>query len=445
MLLALLLMSAAQVETPAKTTDEPSANPAAAAPTQPGAAAPMQPGAAAPTQPADALADLSPEERQEIADDSARDLRESRFYNRPGATRADYDAEWQECRLIARGSRSMGGQVVTVPYNPGIISPAAASGAGLIGAMIGNAIVEGQLRRANRRACLLVKGWSLAEVEEAAARARIAEMSDAEREAHFNRLVGAETLPAGLKILRWENHFAAPKLAASIGPRDAAKDKAAQRKPVKPVDIASGQGGVILAFRRPDEASQGKSASLLISRYDPEAANIVVPARRDKADTTTYSVLIKSRDKTLEVEHVLHALTPGSYVLSGATPGVQGVVNMNFCLSSVMFTVEAGKITYIGDFVPYPLVEVESGGRVPAMAWRDHFADAEAAAPALQSSAPLPVQPASFTNGVSWGCAATVMAAYSVPGAPSLEGPRRAGPPLAPPVRPTTVIAIPTN
>lgn len=425
MLLTFLLMSAAQVEAPVET--------------------PAAPTPAAQPQQGSALSDLSPEERQEIADDSARDLRESRFYNRPGATRADYDADWQECRMIARGSRGMGGQVVTVPYNPGIISPAAASGAGLIGAMIGNAIVEGQLRRSNRRTCLLVKGWALAEVEDAAARARIAAMSDSEREAHFNRLVGAETLPEGLTVLRWENPIAAPKLAASIGPRDAAKDKSAQRKPVKPVEIASGQGGVILGFRRPDAESQGKSASLLISRYDPEAANIVFPAKRDKADTTTYSLLIKSRDKALEVEHVLHALTPGTYVISGATPGIQGTVNVNFCLSSAMFTVEPGKITYIGDFLPYPFAPTAAGGRAISMAWQDHLADAEAAAPALQSSAPLPVQPASFTNGVSWGCAATVMTAYAVPGAPTLEGPRRAGPPLATPAQPTTVIAIPTT
>ena len=43
---------------------------------------------------------------EEIAKDSARDLKDSRFYNKPGATRAQYDADWQECRLIARGSKT---------------------------------------------------------------------------------------------------------------------------------------------------------------------------------------------------------------------------------------------------------------------------------------------------------------------------------------------------
>jgi hypothetical protein len=39
---------------------------------------------------------------EEIATDAQRDLRDNRYYNKPGATRAEYDRDWQECRLIAR-------------------------------------------------------------------------------------------------------------------------------------------------------------------------------------------------------------------------------------------------------------------------------------------------------------------------------------------------------
>ena len=42
---------------------------------------------------------------EEVAKDAGRDLRDNQFYNKPGATRAQYDANWQECRLIARGSQ----------------------------------------------------------------------------------------------------------------------------------------------------------------------------------------------------------------------------------------------------------------------------------------------------------------------------------------------------
>ena len=102
-------------------------------------------GAQANAQPAPDSTD-SPEE---IAKDAARDLKDNRFYNKPGATRAEYDAQWQECRLIARGSRISNGDMTL--YNPALynpsISPLAAGVGGGIGAMIGAAIAEGVQRR----------------------------------------------------------------------------------------------------------------------------------------------------------------------------------------------------------------------------------------------------------------------------------------------------------
>src|SRR6478672_8100678 len=65
---------------------------------------------------------------EEIAKDAARDLKDNRFYNKPGATRAQYDADWQECRLIARGSqlpRGTASYYNPMMYNPSI-SPLAA-------------------------------------------------------------------------------------------------------------------------------------------------------------------------------------------------------------------------------------------------------------------------------------------------------------------------------
>lgn len=147
---------------------------------------------------------------EEIAKDAARDLKDSRFYNKPGATRAEYDAAWQECRLIARGSRTPTGTVV-VPYNPAIISPVAAGAAAGLGGLIGAAIVEGQVRRANRRSCLLVKGWRLVEVEDSE-QERVAAMTDEERSRYFDTIVGAKDV-GGKKVITWTNDFAAPRLA----------------------------------------------------------------------------------------------------------------------------------------------------------------------------------------------------------------------------------------
>ncbi|HTG64119.1 MAG TPA: hypothetical protein VL917_05590, partial [Sphingomicrobium sp.] len=95
---------------------------------------------------------------EEIAKDAARDLKDNRFYNKPGATRAQYDADWQECRLIARGSKIINGS--TTYYNPALynpsISPLAAGVGGGIGAAIGAAIAEGIQRRDNRKRCLMI-------------------------------------------------------------------------------------------------------------------------------------------------------------------------------------------------------------------------------------------------------------------------------------------------
>jgi hypothetical protein len=156
--------------------------------------------------PATAATKPDPDSPEAIAADSARDLQDNRYYNKPGATRAEYDADWQECRLIARGSRTPAGSPVVV-YNPAIISPAAAAGGGIIGAMIGQAIVEGQLRRANRRECLMFKGWRLVKVADEDI-ARFAALPDAEREAIFNQALGAAD-PKG-EITVWQNSFADP-------------------------------------------------------------------------------------------------------------------------------------------------------------------------------------------------------------------------------------------
>jgi hypothetical protein len=147
---------------------------------------------------------------EEIAKDAAGDLKDSRFYNKPGATRAEYDADWQECRLIARGSKTPSGSVPFF-YNPAVISPIAAGiGAG-IGGLIAGAIQQSAARRANRRACLLFKGWRLVEVDDAE-KARVAAMPDAERDAYFNNILGAVEVK-GKKVKTWTNDFAAPRLA----------------------------------------------------------------------------------------------------------------------------------------------------------------------------------------------------------------------------------------
>jgi hypothetical protein len=176
----------------------------------PGTPATKLPVEAAPAHPD---GDESPEE---MAQDAARDLKDSRFYNRPGATRAEYDRDWHQCRKIARGSLNPNGRAPIVTYyNPAVISPIAAGVAagvgGLIGGMIAAKIEKDRMRRANRRACLLIRGWRVVEVDDAE-KARVATLSDSDRDSYFNGIVGAATVKG--EIVEWDNSYAAPKIAA---------------------------------------------------------------------------------------------------------------------------------------------------------------------------------------------------------------------------------------
>ena len=175
---------------------------------------------------------------EEIAKDAARDLKDSRFYNKPGATRAQYDADWQECRLIARGSKIINGN--TTYYNPAIynpsISPLAAGIGGGIGAAIGAAIAEGIQRRENRKRCLMIKGWRMVKLPADRAAAAVAAMSDADKQAYFNRIVGAETVEGEIEFLDRFGPPEDPALAVAPGiggpadpvhPQEAGKGRAA--------------------------------------------------------------------------------------------------------------------------------------------------------------------------------------------------------------------------
>ena len=96
------------------------------------------------------------------------------------------------CRLIARGSRTPSGSIPYY-YNPALMSPIAAGIGGGLGGLIAGAIAEGQQRRANRRNCLLIDGWRVVEVSKENA-ARVGAMTDADRDAYFNGIVGAQTV-----------------------------------------------------------------------------------------------------------------------------------------------------------------------------------------------------------------------------------------------------------
>lgn len=153
---------------------------------------------------------LSP---QDIARESAKDLQPGQYYNKPGASRTDYDRDWNACRIVARGTDLPNDSQAALVGQQAAMYGLAGGIGGAIGAVIGNAVAEAAQRRVNRRTCLMINGWRIIEVDAETA-AKLEAMSEQQRYMIFETEVGNPD-PKG-KVIRWRNSFAAPRLAPEV-------------------------------------------------------------------------------------------------------------------------------------------------------------------------------------------------------------------------------------
>jgi hypothetical protein len=361
---------------------------------------------------------------EEIAKDAQRDLKDSRFYNRPGATRAQYDADWQECRLIARGSKIINGNMTY--YNPAMfnpsISPLAAGVGGGIGAAIGAAIAEGIQRRENRKRCLMIKGWRMVKLPGDRA-AAVAAMSDSDKQAYFNRVISAETVEGNVETL---DRFGPPEDPALAVTADLAGPATLfiHKKPEKAVlpPLEPGQGAIVMAFRRNGGAAAGRSGLVQLFRYDRVKGDLVYQPRdwKKTGDKTSYTVSIPSGDKKASYELRVIPVTAGDYVLNGATVGTTMPPMFSNCFGAPMIRVEAGQYAYLGDASPFVGAKLASGEKTSAMIFTRHFDTARKAMTALRPDiAARMVEPA-IHNRATYACAAVTMDRFDWPGMPEL-------------------------
>lgn len=372
---------------------------------------------------------------EDIAKDSARDLADDHFYNKPGATRAQFDADWQQCRLIARGSQTPAGTVSTV-YNPAVISPLAAGVAGGLGGAIGAAIAEGQQRRANRRNCLLIRGWRLVQPPQAQS-TQLAAMPPERRDAYFNTIVGAANVDG--KITQRTRFSMEPdanlKTDASVTtPGSLFMGKKVD--PAAPFELKPNEAAIVLAFRRPDPGSAGHGAMLEFSRYDIDKRERQFQPRDWKqiGDNTTYIIDAKSRDKMTSLEVQVIRVTPGDYVIS--TASLTNIVISDNCFGAPTFHINAGEVLYLGDFVPYVAAVRSDGSKVSGLAFTPHIDDSRATLSVKQTRIADAMRPASWHNRATYSCSAISMDRWDLPGIPDL-----ADPPVSTATRPTAPAA----
>ena len=367
---------------------------------------------------------------EEIAKDAQRDLKDNRFYNKPGATRAQYDADWQECRLIARGSRTPAG---TVPlyYNPAVTSPIAAGVGGAIGGLLASMIAEDEQRRANRRACLLIRGWRLVEAPSEMA-AKVSAMTDADKNAYFNQIVGAQSVEG--KITERKSFSMAPEALSNVNVGVSGPETlflGAKADPSAPFSLAAGEAAVVLAFRRPGQANAGRFVQMNLSRYDPQARDLVYQPRdwKKKGDKTTYNVEVPSGDRKAGLEVQVLKLTPGDYVIS-AVSWIRQVTSTN-CFGAPTFHVAPGDILYLGDFVPVWNATGADGKKISGTGYVSRIEDARRVLAAKQPQLANALKPAELRNHATYACAAVSMDRWDLPGIPEVEPAQLAQPATA--------------
>lgn len=373
--------------------------------------------------------DDSPEE---IAKDAARDLKDTRFYNKPGATRAEYDAAWQECRLIARGSRTPSG-MVPYYYNPAVVSPLAAGiGAGL-GGLIGGMIAQGEQRRANRRQCLLIRGWRLVEVPRVQAE-KIALMTDLQRDDYFSSIVGAQTVPGG-EIT--ERTSFTPLTDASLmldAPIGSAGTLFAGKKvdPGAPIELAENEGLIALAFRRTTDGSAGRSGNVTLARYDVEGRDLIYQPKdwKKNGDKTTYRLSIGSSDKKAVYEVQLIKVTAGDYVIDSLMAG-PGIALSSHCFGAPTIHVGAGEVVYAGDFVPVLGAKLSDGRKAFGTFWTRNLDDARRVVATRQPALAGKLVDGNWRNQATYACAAQMMERFDLPGVGTLAPPQPVATPAA--------------
>ncbi len=372
---------------------------------------------------------------EEIAKDASRDLKDNRFYNKPGASRADYDKDWQECRLIARGSRTPAGSITYYDpslYNPAISPMAGAIGGG-IGAAIGAAIIEGQQRRANRRSCLLIRGWRMVELP-AEESARIAALADADKDAYFNRIVGATEVTGEItSVTSFERKIETPVPAAGAAQFFAGK----KIDPMAPITLAEDEAAVVVAFRRSAEAGN-QHAIMSFRRFDADKGDLVFQPRdwKKKGDKTVYSADVTSADKLSPYELQIVRLTAGSYVIDFDGLGKMNLGATN-CFGAPMFTVKAGEIAYLTDMLPVNMKRAD-GKRVIEMGLVRDAAAARTGLATFQPALAERMGEAALKNRAIYSCFGTSMTRSDFPGVTDIwtPAPAKADGDVANPVTP---------
>ena len=346
--------------------------------------------------------ELPQSERGRVVNAASGDFSASAYFNRPGGTWEDYLADWYGCELITRGSRIPGGRVSYV-YSPTMTSPRETG----IGMVIGGAVGQGQnldqLREANRRTCMRVRGWRRVVPTNADAQ-RLAAMGDSEFVRWIAQAIG-EASPQGQVETLGHALLPAHPAINPDGPVDGRRKIYVDGNSGYDGTLALGprEGALVLAIRRPDKGSQGQRAAIVLRRYDLDMADLAtLPANR--GDEDRYFSIIESKDRRADYELHVVRLAPGTYVIDGTSVDGKAPPESN-CFGAPLIEIPAGKPVYGGDWVPYRGVKLERGRVLPdAMVMVPHFEEAKSVLARHQPQLAAELAPMAVANGAIYSC-----------------------------------------
>jgi hypothetical protein len=292
-----------------------------------------------------------------------------------------------------------------------------------LGGLIAGAIIEGEQRRANRRSCLLIRGWRQVELPSQEA-ARVTALSEADRDAYLNAIVGAAEVQGDVTSRTSFTPPTDPSFPLDT-PLSGAGTVFLGKKvdSAVPVALAPGEGAVVIAYRRTAKPFQDHGL-VQFARYDAAGQDLVYQPKdwKKKGDKTTYLVTASSGDGKAPYEVQVVKLTAGDYVI--ATSGLGRIpLGGSNCFGAPTFHVGEGEVTYIGDFVPVANVKLADGKRFAGLGYASHIEDARQALAAQQASLSQALKPAAIRNAATYACSGTIMDRWNIPGgqAPAVD------------------------
>lgn len=334
-------------------------------------------------------------ERAHVVEQASAAFTGASFYNRPGSDWEAYLRDWYGCEQVTRGSR-IPSERLSYVRSPSMTSPSQSGIGATIGGHIGRGDNVDAVHEANRKGCLRARGWRRVTPDAAEAQ-RIAGLSDAEFTAWAAREIGSASPTGEVEALGGASLPESPMIDPNAAPRGEPSVRLAGGGNARaPLVLGPEEGLLVVAFRRPDRGSDGKSGAIALRRYDL--------GRADLADAGEGVTTIASADRQAGYELHLVRLPAGHYVIDGTSVDAEAPAESN-CFGAPLIEISAGQAIYGGDWVPYHNVSLGKGKILPdALVLVSRIDEAKAALREAQPALAEALVPMAVANGARYAC-----------------------------------------